>query len=113
MQKIFFVHAEWDQEAEVWVAASNDVPGLATEAETLEILSAKLNYLIPELLDANGVTRDAEVPFELLARRFFVTRPPDLTATLNRQCRSLRENKAEADAIGFGKSAASFIEGWE
>lgn len=79
----------------------------------MEILSAKLNYLIPELLDANGVTRDAEIPFELLARRFFVTRSPDLAATLNEQCRSLRGDKTEADAIGFGKSAASLIKSWE
>jgi predicted RNase H-like HicB family nuclease len=28
----------WDQEAKVWVATSENVPGLATEAETLEIL---------------------------------------------------------------------------
>ncbi|WP_368647547.1 DUF1902 domain-containing protein [Castellaniella ginsengisoli] len=73
MEKVFFVHAEWDQNAEVWVAASDDVPGLSTEAETLEILSEKLNCMIPELLDANGVTLDAEVSFELLARRFFVS----------------------------------------
>lgn len=55
MQKIFFIHAEWDREAEVWVAASNDVPGLVAEAETLEMLSTKLNRIIPELLNANGV----------------------------------------------------------
>jgi len=73
MQKIFFVRAEWDQEAEVWVATSDDVPGLATEAETLELLNAKLICMIPELLEANGVTHSAEVPFELLARRFAVT----------------------------------------
>lgn len=73
MQKIFFVRAEWDQEAGVWVATSDDVPGLATEAETLEMLSVKLNSMIPELLDANGVSQGEEVPFELLARRFAVT----------------------------------------
>lgn len=73
MQKVFFVRAEWDQEAEVWVATSDDVPGLATEAETLELLSAKLNRMIPELLEANGVTPSEDVAFELLARRFAVT----------------------------------------
>jgi len=72
MQKIFFVRAEWDQEVGVWVATSDDVPGLATEAETLEALSAKLEYMIPELLEANGVPLNAEVPYELLARRFSV-----------------------------------------
>jgi predicted RNase H-like HicB family nuclease len=72
MQKIFFVRAEWDQEAGVWVATSDDVPGLATEAETLEALSAKLERMVPELLEANGVSPGAEVPYELLARKFSV-----------------------------------------
>jgi predicted RNase H-like HicB family nuclease len=72
VQKIFFVRAEWDKEVGVWVATSDDVPGLATEAETLEALSAKLEHMIPELLEANGTSLQDEVPFELLARRFSV-----------------------------------------
>lgn len=73
MTKVLFVRAEWDDEAGVWVATSDDVPGLATEADTLEALSAKLDAMVPELLDANGYPDDGEVPFELLARKFFVT----------------------------------------
>lgn len=72
MNKIYFVRAEWDDEAEVWVATSDDVPGLATEAETIEALSAKLEHMVPELLEANGIATAPEVPFELLARRFQV-----------------------------------------
>ena len=30
------VVAEWDGEAKVWVATSDDIPGLVTEAETKE-----------------------------------------------------------------------------
>jgi predicted RNase H-like HicB family nuclease len=74
MQKIFFIRAEWDAEASVWVATSDDVPGLATEAQTLEALSAKLESLVPELLEANGVPSEVEIPFELLARKFSVSR---------------------------------------
>ena len=62
-----------DQQAKVWVAMSDDVPGLVTEAKTLELLSAKLSHMIPELLAANGAMQSAQVPFELLARRFAVT----------------------------------------
>lgn len=72
MPKVLFIRAEWDAEASVWVASSDDVPGLATEAETLEALSLKLETLVPELLDANGYPDGPEVPFELLARRFSV-----------------------------------------
>ena len=71
-RKPFFVRAEWDDEASVWVATSDDVPGLATEEDTLEGLVEKLKILIPELLDANGVEQEYEVPFEVLTRRFEV-----------------------------------------
>ncbi len=69
-----FIRAEWDPEAGVWVATSDDVPGLATEAETLEALSTKLETMVPELLDANGCPDSSEVSFELLARKFSVGR---------------------------------------
>jgi len=72
MQKVFFIRADWDPEASVWVATSDDVPGLATEANTLESLSEKLEVMVPELLQANGVTLDEAVPYELLARRFAI-----------------------------------------
>ena len=57
MPKIPLVRAGWDPEAGVWVATSDDVPGLATEADTLEALSAKLGTMIPELLAANAVLK--------------------------------------------------------
>lgn len=48
------VCAFWDDEAGVWVAESDHVPGLVTEAETLEQLAVKLESLIPELLELNA-----------------------------------------------------------
>lgn len=71
--KTLFVRAEWDDEAGVWVATSDDVPGLVTEADTSEQLLDKLRVLIPELLEANGIQDGDEVPFELFAHRFDVT----------------------------------------
>jgi predicted RNase H-like HicB family nuclease len=47
------VSALWDAEARVWVATSEDVPGLATEAPTVEALRAKIETMIPELLELN------------------------------------------------------------
>jgi predicted RNase H-like HicB family nuclease len=73
-KKPLFVRAEWDEEASVWVATSDDVPGLATEGDTLEGLVEKLKILIPELLDANGFKQEHEVPFEVLTRRFEIAR---------------------------------------
>ncbi len=51
------VNAFWDDEAHVWVAESDDVPGLATGAGTLEALIEKLEIVIPELLELNGAPR--------------------------------------------------------
>jgi hypothetical protein len=68
--KPLFVRAEWDESTKVWVATSDDVPGLATEEETLEGLVEKLKVIIPELLDAKGTPGEYEVPFEILTRRF-------------------------------------------
>jgi hypothetical protein len=44
------VRAEWDDQAQVWVAESSNLPGLVTEAETVEKLFEKLRGIIPELL---------------------------------------------------------------
>ena len=53
--RIINVKAVWDEEAQVRVAFSEDVPGLTTEADTLEQLIEKLKIMIPELLEANGL----------------------------------------------------------
>jgi hypothetical protein len=53
MANPLIVQAFWDEGASVWVAKSADVVGLITEAKTLEALSEKLRYLIPELLELN------------------------------------------------------------
>lgn len=56
----YHVEADWDPDAGVWVATSDDVPGLATEAETIEELANRFRIMIPELLEANGLlSRDA------------------------------------------------------
>jgi len=70
--RIYSVRADWDSEAEVWVATSEEVPGLATEAATLEALAEKLRIMIPELLEANrtapGEAWD-DLSFELVGHR--------------------------------------------
>ncbi len=61
------VHAIWDDEAQVWVATSEDVPGLATEAPSWDKLIPKLKAMIPDLLDANGYAGgDEDVRFKVL-----------------------------------------------
>jgi predicted RNase H-like HicB family nuclease len=47
------VDAFWDSEAGVWVATSEDLPGLVTEASTDHELVEKLRIMIPELIELN------------------------------------------------------------
>jgi predicted RNase H-like HicB family nuclease len=54
-EHVYAVRCTWDPEAEVWVAESDDVPGLATGADTLDALVDKLKVVIPELLEANNL----------------------------------------------------------
>ena len=44
----------WDAEAAVWVAESDDVPGLALECGSFDALIERLRYAIPELMELNG-----------------------------------------------------------
>ena len=66
------VDAFWDDDAKVWVASSEDVTGLITEAETMESLVDKLKILIPELLQANGQINNGDsfdIPLHLVSKR--------------------------------------------
>lgn len=70
MNQLYKVEAFWDNKASVWVAQSEDVPGLVTEADTIESLTNKLKEIIPELLYLNNIISteyDGLISFELVA----------------------------------------------
>lgn len=58
-ERAITVRAMWDPEAGVFVATSDDVPGLVAEAADLPGLHEKLAVLIPELLELNGPAADS------------------------------------------------------
>ncbi|OYE03715.1 DUF1902 domain-containing protein [Nostoc sp. 'Peltigera membranacea cyanobiont' 232] len=67
-QNTLKIDALWDKDAEVWVATSENVPGLVTEASTIESLTQKLREMIPELLVLNRIVPSGyvgSVSFEL------------------------------------------------
>jgi predicted RNase H-like HicB family nuclease len=79
MSNPYKIEAFWDQEAEVWVAESQDILGLVTEAETLDQLTHKLKQIIPNLLMANhGIIKNDQqsIAFELIAHRQELIHPP-------------------------------------
>lgn len=57
---LFIVQANWDPQASVWVAESDDVPGLAAEAASLEVLRPKLLAMISDLIEENDMKVDGE-----------------------------------------------------
>lgn len=59
--KKLIIVAKWDDDAKVWVATSDDVPGLVTEDASLDNLVKRIGEVIPELLDDNAHHLDNDV----------------------------------------------------
>ena len=62
---VYEVLAQWDGEAGVWVAESENVPGLVAEADSPNTLTQNLRFLIPELLELNGVPAVRTARFQI------------------------------------------------
>lgn len=59
MARLFSIDAAWDDEANVWLATSADVPGLVVEAETWPSLMHEIELVLPDLLDLEaGASED-------------------------------------------------------
>lgn len=73
------VRAEWDDEANVWVATSDDVDGLAIESDTLEGLKPKVIAAISDLIELNRLEYDlAEIPVHIMAEQLARVPNPSL-----------------------------------
>ncbi len=48
----------WDNEAAVWIAKSDDLPGLVLESGSCDALIEKVKYTVPELLELDGIKAD-------------------------------------------------------
>ena len=44
----------WDADARVWIAESDDVPGLVMESGSFDALIERLRFAVPELLALNS-----------------------------------------------------------
>ncbi|MDE7477857.1 MAG: DUF1902 domain-containing protein [Lachnospiraceae bacterium] len=61
----YIINFVWDPEADVWIATSNDIPGLVLESGSFDALLERTRFAIPELLELN--TADQQ-PFSLTFR---------------------------------------------
>ena len=48
------VKLTWDEKAAVWIATSDDVPGLVLESGSFDALLERVRNAIPELLELNS-----------------------------------------------------------
>ena len=48
------IKMQWDNEAAVWIATSQDVPGLVLESGSFDALLERVRYAVPELIALNG-----------------------------------------------------------
>jgi Domain of unknown function (DUF1902) len=79
----YIVHATWDDEAKVFVATSESIHGLVTEAPDWQTLLRYLREIIPELLLENGQLSNQSmkeaptsgIPFEVIAHYSERVRP--------------------------------------
>jgi len=54
MQRDITIQARWDTESSVWLATSEDVPGLVVEADTWPAMINEVQLVLPELLELSG-----------------------------------------------------------
>ncbi len=68
MSRTYEVEARWDSEAGVWVAESDDIPGLVARAESMNALVEKVRVLVPELFALNGGLEPGQKTVNVLVR---------------------------------------------
>lgn len=49
----YTINFTWDNEAYVWIATSNDVPGLVLESSSFDDLLERTRDAVPEILELN------------------------------------------------------------
>lgn len=60
----YVVKLIWDPEASVWVATSDDIPGLVLEGGSFDALLERVRFAAPELLELNGARCPASLNFQ-------------------------------------------------
>lgn len=59
----YTVNLTWDNEAAVWVATSDDIPGLVLESGSFDALLERVRFAAPELIELNRSGTPATLTF--------------------------------------------------
>lgn len=65
----YIVKVFWDNEASVWIATSDDIPGLVLESGSFDALLERVRFAAPELLSLNHIQPPYTLTF--LSERYF------------------------------------------
>ena len=60
---IYKVNLMWDGDVSMWIATSDDVPGLVLESNSYDALIEKVKVAIPELLELNDKKLSRTIKF--------------------------------------------------
>lgn len=50
----YVINLIWDNESSVWVATSEDIPGLVLESGSFDALLERIRFAAPELIELNS-----------------------------------------------------------
>ena len=50
----YIVNLTWDNESNVWIATSDDIPGLVLESGSFDALLERIRFAAPELIALNN-----------------------------------------------------------
>ena len=53
----YLISLTWDADAAVWIATSDSIPGLVMESGSMDALIERVRYIVPELMELNGMTK--------------------------------------------------------
>jgi hypothetical protein len=65
----YLVNLIWDEEANVWIATSEDIAGLVLESGSLDALIERVRFAVPELLELNSSKPDV-IPLHFRSERY-------------------------------------------
>ncbi len=57
--KQYSVKLFWDEEASVWIATSDDIPGLVLESGSADALMERVRFAAPEIMELNNLDRES------------------------------------------------------
>lgn len=63
MTKEIHIDARWDDEVRVWIATSENAPGLVVEASSWQTMIDEVRIVLPDLLEIDSA-RDVSLTFK-------------------------------------------------